>query len=278
MIAYDFETTNIAVGTPSPLYVTAYGRDGEFRIAEKLKTFDDLLEILALEFLTVENDGVRFVGWNANNFDVYFIAKALLLDPRYLMRPYMTRSKSLRGLRVIDQVSECQWEFLDGIAMTGCMMKLEKFLEKFSPDTLKMTGVIDFEAGEQFDASKQSHCAYAMADSVGLYNAIYAAQTIVRNTFHEVLRPTIGNMGIRIFQAHIPKEVAIQPLRADVDMIMRNYVMRGGYCYCAKKYTGPVWKYDINQAYAAAMREAWFLTATRNPCVSIGGGIPAFII
>ena len=32
--------------------------------------------------------------------------------------------------------------------------------------------------------------------------------------------------------------------------------MRGGYCYCVKRYQGPVWKYDINQAYAAAMREA----------------------
>lgn len=31
--------------------------------------------------------------------------------------------------------------------------------------------------------------------------------------------------------------------------------MRGGFCYCVRKYDGPVWKYDINQAYAAAMRE-----------------------
>ena len=274
MIAYDFETTNIAAGTPSPLYVTAYGADGEFRVAEKVKTFEDLLEVLALDFLTVENDGVRFVGWNANNFDVYFIAKALLLDQRYLMRPYMTRSKSLRGLRVIDQVNECQWEFLDGIAMTGCMMKLEKFLEKFAPDTQKMTGVIDFENGEQFDASKQTHCEYAMRDSVGLYNAMYAAQTIVRNTFHEVLRPTIGNMGIRIFQAHIPKEAVIQPLRVEVDRIMRDYVMRGGYCYCAKKYTGPVWKYDINQAYAAAMREAWLPDGNAQPVRQFWGRYP----
>jgi hypothetical protein len=32
--------------------------------------------------------------------------------------------------------------------------------------------------------------------------------------------------------------------------------MRGGFCYCVDRYEGPVWKYDLNQAYAAAMREA----------------------
>ena len=42
--------------------------------------------------------------------------------------------------------------------------------------------------------------------------------------------------------------------------IIKNYVMRGGYCFSVKKYRGPVWKYDLNQAYAAAMRD------TRLPC------------
>lgn len=265
MIAYDLETTNIAAGNPRPLYVTAYGRDGDYRVAEKLTDSEDLLEVLALEFLTPANDGVRFVGWNANNFDVYLVAKALLLDDRYLMRPYMTRSKSLRGMRVIDQVTECEWEFLDGMAMTGCQMKLELFLDKFAPDLPKMKGVIDFEAGEEFDASKQSHCEYAMRDSVGLYHALLNAQTIVKNTFGEVLRPTVGNMGIRIFQAHLPKDVSVQPLKVEVDRIMRDYVMRGGFCYCAKRYNGPVWKYDINQAYAAAMREAWLPDGNAQP-------------
>jgi len=274
MIAYDLETTNIGSGTPTPLYVTAYGRDGEYRIAEKLTDTDSLLEVLALDFLTVENDGCRFVGWNANNFDVYLVALALLKDARYEMRPYMTRSKSLRGMRVTDTVNGGEWEFLDGMAMTGCLMKLEKFLEKFAPDLPKMKGVIDFEAGEQFDATKQEHCEYAMRDSVGLYHALYAAQTIVRNTFGEVLRPTVGNMGIRIFQSHLPRDTAVQPLRDEVEQIMRDYVMRGGYCYCAKKYTGPVWKYDINQAYAAAMREAWMPDGYANKVSQYWGRYP----
>lgn len=266
MVAYDLETTNIAAGTPSPLYITAYGLDGDFRVAEKLNRYDDLLEILATTFLLSQYDNMRFVGWNANNFDVYMIAKALLLDDRYEMRPYLTRSKSLRGLRVTDLSSECQWEFLDGMAMTGCMMSLEKFLKVFAPEHEKMTGVIDFEGGETFDPDNQLHCQYAMRDSVGLYHGLMAAQTIVRNVFKQVLQPTIGNMGIKIFQSHLPADVAVQPLSADAERAVRDHVMRGGYCYCARRFNGKVWKYDINQAYAAAMREAWLPDGYANRC------------
>jgi len=264
MFAYDLETTRIEVGTPEPLYITGYGDDGEFLVSEKLTSRADLLEVLATRFLIPSLSGCRFVGWNANNFDVYLVALSLLLDDRYEMRPYMTRSKSLRGMRVKDLSNECEWEFLDGMAMTGCMMKLEKFLTVFAPDLPKMSGAIDWEK-EGFDASKQSHVEYAMRDSVGLFYALQNAQKIIRDTFGQVLRPTIGNMGIKIFQSHIPKDVTINPLAADVDKIMRDYVMRGGYCYCVKRYTGKVWKYDLNQAYAAAMREAWLPSGYANP-------------
>jgi len=274
MIAYDLETTNIGAGTPAPLYVTAYGLEGEYRVAGRLRSLDDLLNVLERDFLTTAADGWRFVGWNANNFDVYLVALALLKDERYEMRPYMTRSKSLRGMRVKDLTTGCEWEFLDGMAMTGCQMKLEKFLAVFAPDLPKMTGVIDFEAGEQFDPTNQKHCEYAMRDSVGLWAALHAAQEIVKNTFGEVLRPTVGNMGIRIFQSHLPKDVAVQPLSDEVDRIMRDYVMRGGYCYCARKYNGPIWKYDINQAYAAAMREAWLPDGYANKVSSYWGRYP----
>lgn len=266
IIAYDLETTNIKVGSPDPLYITAFGTltdnatgvSDDFRVAERLDSLADLLEVLATTFLLPEYDGVKFVGWNANNFDVYLIAKALLLDNRYVMRPYMTRSKSLRGMRVVDMQTQCEYEFLDGIAMTGCAMTLEKFLKTFAPpEYQKMINIINFEAGEQFDAGNQQHCEYAMRDSVGLYYALMEAQRIIKESFGMVLTPTIGNLGIKIFQSYLPPDVAVQPLNDVVEKIIRDFVMRGGYCYCARRYTGKVWKYDINQAYAAAMREAW---------------------
>ena len=261
IIAYDLETTNITPNeTPRPLYITAYGfyKDGEeFLRAQKLNSSDDLLEILATDFLIPQHDGFRFVGWNANNFDVYLIARALLLDSRYELRPYMTRSKSLRGLRVVDMTNMMQWEFLDGMAMTGCMMTLEKFLHVFAPDYEKLKDVINFEAGEVFDAGNSEHCAYALRDSVGLYHALIKAQGILKDVFGQILNPTIGNTGIKVFQSFLPVGVSVQELTDDVDTIVREQVTRGGYCYCARRYTGKVWKYDINQAYAAAMREAW---------------------
>lgn len=257
IIAYDLETTNIMVGTPTPLYVTAFGHDGEFKIAERTDSLEALLEILLTNFLITKNDGVRFVGWNANNFDSYLVAKALLLDNRFEMRPYMTRSKSLRGMRVVNTVTGGEWEFLDGMAMTGCMMTLEKFLNAFAPDYEKLKNIIDFDAGESFDYRNQAHCNYAMRDSEGLFWGMMRAQKIVKETFNMVLQPTIGNMGIKIFQAHIPPDVKVQTLNEESEQILRDYVMRGGYCYCVRRFTGKVWKYDINQAYAAAMREAW---------------------
>ncbi|HEY6018370.1 MAG TPA: DNA polymerase [Candidatus Paceibacterota bacterium] len=256
IIAYDLETTNIKAGTPTPLYLTGYGQDGGFRVAERIDGYEDLCDVIVTNFLTEELNGARFVAWNGNNYDVYFIAKALLTDERYVMRPYMTRSKALRGMRVIDTKTEREWEFLDGMSMTGIMMPLEKFLKIFAPDHLKMSDAIDWGV-EEFDYHKQSHCEYAMRDSVGLYYGMLKAESILTETFGQYLTPTIGNLGIKIFQSYLPKDVKVMPLPDDVEKIMRDYVMRGGFCFCAKKYTGPIWKYDLNQAYAAAMRDAW---------------------
>jgi len=95
-----------------------------------------------------------------------------------------------------------------------------------------------------------------MRDSVGLYHAMHRAQEIMMEAFGEPLRVTMGGTCIRIFQQHIPEGASIPTPRDEVLQATRDYVMRGGYVYCVKRYKGPVWKYDINQAYAAAMRDA----------------------
>lgn len=256
IIAYDFETTKIKKGTPDPLYITAYGDD--FFVSQDIKSLEHLRDILINKFLLVELNKTRFVGWNANNFDVYFIAAALLHEPEYLLRPYLTKGKSLRGLKVIlkEKVGGkiISWEFLDGMSMTGIQKPLKDFLKTFAPDYQKLDGP-SFET-EDFNSKIESHVKYAERDSEGLYYGILNAQNIVKEKFGEVLRPTIGNMGIRIFQANMPSNAIVwQPNRECLE-IVKDYVMRGGYCHCVRKYEGPIWKYDINQAYAAAMREA----------------------
>jgi len=263
LIAYDLETTRIRAGTPRPLYLTAYSDDVSLSLRAPVQSVEHLRALIVTNFLTSKLVGARFVGWNANHFDAYFIAAALILESGYVIRPFLTRSKNLRGLLVIAQGDESlppkaqrRWYFLDGMAMTGLQgMSLEKFLRTFAPDHEKLTGVIDFET-EEFDPQNPEHTDYAMRDSEGLYYGIRRAEEILLQHFNEPLGVTMGRACIRIFTSHIPERVTIPQPSEEIVAIIRDYVMRGGYCYCVRKYTGPIWKYDVNQAYAAAMREA----------------------
>jgi len=265
LIAYDLETTRIAAGSPQPLYITGYGAD--FFVSIALTGIVHLCEVIEQRFLLPELKGVRYVAWNGNNFDIYLIGAALLHSDKYILRPYLTRSKALRGLRVaLKSDRKMSWEFLDGISMTMGQAvlgekerskyadsTLKKFLSVFAPEYGKLEGP-DFER-EDFDASKPDHVRYAERDSIGLYHAMMKAQQIVMDAFEVPLFPTIGNTAIRIFQRNMPATVQVWEPPYTVLKIIRESVMRGGFCWRAKKYEGPIWKYDLNQAYAAAMRE-----------------------
>lgn len=259
LIAYDFETTRIAVGTPRPLYITAYGDNGAVNVSEPVTDAYDVLRVLNESFLTIANNKARFVAWNGNGFDAYLIAMAVLHSKDYIIRPYLTRSKALRGLKIIPTdpilAKSMYWEFVDGIAMLGMVgTSLDAFLKRFAPDFQKLDAP-DWE-NEEFDPTNRAHVEYAERDSEGLYHGMLAAQSIVVDHFNIGLSGTIGNMGIKIFQSFIPEQVRIKQPCLELSDIIKKSVMRGGYCHSVRKYHGPVWKYDLNQAYAAAMRES----------------------
>lgn len=279
LIAYDLETTNIAVGTPRPLYLTAKGAD--FWYSGEVLGSNHLREILTTRFLTPETAGCAFVAWNGNKFDVYLVSLALMKAPEFLIKPYLTQSKNLRGLRVILRqykdgveitgnkgVKQVSWEFLDGMAMLGILKRLKSktdkktgiketgFLHTFAPE-YDWEEAPDFDGGEQFNPRNPDHIRYAERDSEGLYHGMEKAREIVLEHFSIDLSPTIGNMGIKIFQRNMPKMIECWQPPAPALKAIRNQVMRGGFCFCVSRYSGPVWKYDINQAYAAAMREAY---------------------
>jgi hypothetical protein len=262
IVAYDLETTRIKAGTPEPLYITAFSDHRNFLLSNRIDSIEHLRELLIDHFIVPEMSGVKFVAWNANNFDVYFIAMALMADARYVLRPYLTKSKSLRGLRVVlrDELElkpnqQKSWEFLDGISMLGLQGKsLKDFLKVFAPEYEKIERE-SFETKE-FDADDPDDVQYAFRDSEGLYFAMMNAQEIIYERFNIGLRATIGNLGIRIFESRIPEGVQIRESELTLLAILRSHVCRGGYCHLMRKYKGPVWKYDLNQAYAAAMREA----------------------
>jgi hypothetical protein len=270
MIAYDLETTRIEVGTPRPLYLTAYGEN--FSFSGRLDSLANLRDILVSRFLTPENNGVRFVAWNGNNFDVFFIGACLLRSPEYILRPYLTRNKSLRGIRIQLRTPEGQpkqsWEFLDAMSMVGAAgTPLAKFLKTFAPEYLKLDAP-DWDK-EMFNADNPAHVAYAERDSEGLYHGMQKAQAIVLEHFGQGLQPTIGNLGIRIFQSGIPEGVQVWAPGFALEQIIRNFVMRGGYCFASRQFEGPVWKYDLNQAYAAAMRDARLPAGRATECKTI---------
>lgn len=255
MVAYDLETTRIKVGTPKPLYITAYS--DRFSYSGPVTTIEQLALILINNFLTVENKGFRYVAWNGNRFDVFFIAAALLHRPEYTLRPYMTRTKNLRGLKVIlgnpNDKKSPSWEFLDGMSMIGSLKPLKDFLKTFAPDYQKLDAP-DWEY-EEFNPKNKKHIEYAERDSEGLWHAMMKAQDIIIDNFNIGLKPTIGNMGIRIFQSFIPMGKSCYEPPFSALTAIRDYAMRGGFCYCVRKFQGKIWKYDLNQAYAAAMRD-----------------------
>lgn len=264
MVAYDLETTNIGPGTPQPLYITAYGESPAIHYASEIETMAHLGLILVNNFLTPEHAGVKFVAWNGNRFDGFIIAAALITDNRFIIRPYLTQSKMLRGLRVeMVEIPEWHsgkkppsWEFLDGIAMLGLAgVSLSKFLANFAPAYRKLSENINF-AVESFNSKNPKHCSYAMRDSEGLYHGMVHAQNIFLEYFNQPLTVTMGGACIKVFQAHIPPDTQIAALKPECELVIRDFVMRGGYCHIVRPYKGPIWKYDINQAYAAAMREA----------------------
>jgi hypothetical protein len=257
MIAFDLETTRIQAGTPRVLYLTAYGES--WQCSMPIRSLAHLARVLEARFLTDENEGARFVGWNSNAFDTYFIARALLRLDGYTLRPYLTRSKSLRGLAVLHDATGRRWEFLDGLAMTGLgsteCRALKDFLRVFAPAYEKLTAPA-WDQGEQFDARNPEHQAYALRDSEGLYHGMRAVEAITLEHFGLPLAATVGNIGIKAFQQALPAGVNVwEPPLAALEAI-RSRVYRGGFCALARRYRGPVWKYDLNQAYAAAMREA----------------------
>ena len=280
LVAYDLETTNIAKGTPKLKYITAFGES--LRVSAEVTNPGELLDILLAKFLTEENDGFRFVAWNGNRYDAYFIAHAVLQDSRFTIRPYLTGKHQLRGLRVTREGAVYQdgrkkkkvfsWEFLDGMAMTGIEKGLKKFLEVFAPEYGKLD--LDFSK-TSFDARKPSHVAYAERDSEGLYHGLQRANSIMQTRFGVGLNPTIGNTGIKIFQSKLPATVACWRPGEELENVLRTFAVRGGYCYCVKRYEGDIYKYDLNQAYAAAMREAKLPAGKAIECAGYVPGKPA---
>lgn len=281
LIAYDLETTPIAPGTPQPVYLTAYGEG--LRLASRIDSMAHLGALIADQLLTDDLAGSYFVAWNANRFDAFMVAAALLTDDRFVLHPYLTGSKALRGLRIqaaadVGKRVARAWHFADGMAMLGLQgVSLERLTRTFAPDHAKLAGAIDWSR-EAFDPDDPVHQAYAMRDSEGLWHAMTRAQAIMLREFDQPLRLTIGATGIRVLASMLPAGVQVRQAPEDAERIIRDEVLRGGYVHCVARYQGPVWKYDINQAYAHAMRAARLPAGALSRCSRVPRSAAAYIV
>lgn len=274
-IAYDLETTNIASGTPAVLYITAFAKPmidaykcPNFQFSAPIGRWDQsagerlaaLCNILETYFLIPEHNKHRFIAWNGNKFDVYFIAFALLLSDNWVLHPFLTRSGTIRGLRVVGQKDKdgLQFEFLDGLAMTGLDTvgtKLAKFLGMFAPKEFqKLTDAVDFET-ESFDANNPEHVRYAERDSEGLFYAMIECNRRFRGLTGNDLQPTLGRAAVYHLISRMPEGAIVFRPPQELFDVLHGVVKRGGYVWINRRFRGKVWKYDLNQAYAGAMRD-----------------------
>ena len=260
LIAYDFETTRIPTFATQemrvkPLYLTAYGEGGLLLSRPLLRDMAHTAGLLESEFLTDARLKARYVAWNGNRFDVRIVLDAIVeYLPAYAVTPFWAGMAGLRGALVYDRANpKRHWYFLDGIAMTGLTgMPLRDFMPLFAPAYSK--GTIEFESVE-FNPRDPAHVAYAERDSEGLYHAMIAADKIMFDLTGRGLQVTIGNAGIKFFQSKMPEGAQVWPSPGRAHDLIQKYGKRGGYVFTARSYMGPLWSYDINQAYGAAMRE-----------------------
>lgn len=247
--------------TPLPKYLTVVGRD--IMLSENLHhSYERLAFLLRTNFLRPTFVGARFNAWNANRFDVRLMFNSVVdFLPDYGIEPFIAKTGAIRGARIfLNEKPSWFWLFLDGMTMTGLTKTpLKKFVEIFAPHVPKLSGAVNFEI-EEFDSTNGSHVAYAERDSVSLFAGLGECENQTQSFTGFPLSPTVGRLAIKYFATQIPPKISIWRLKGEWNDIVKNYGYRGGYVFTAKKYHGPLYQYDLNQAYAAAMRDA------RLPC------------
>jgi hypothetical protein len=247
--AYDLETVAIAAGSiPEPRYVSV-SIAGEVS-GWPVHTFAELHDVIVSEFLTDDLVNHSFVGYNSNRFDAYLVAQSLKNDDGYLIEPWLARGHQLRGMRISDTENPKRfWVFSDAMAMTGFQGSLQSFLDAFAPGERK--GAIDVL---HFDATNALHVAYNHNDTATLQTALDRVDELFADVTGMTAQNTIGKLAIKAFQRNLPEGVLVWPVPQSARDGL-NIAKRGGYVYCRGRYSGPVWKYDINQSYASQMRK-----------------------
>jgi hypothetical protein len=272
IVAYDFETTRIPTKdgdemTVHPLYIAFHGKT--IRYATPLfESYDQTADAFRHIWPQLEN-GTMLCAYNANRFDLR-IAMQSFIETEFTVEPFASRVAGLRG--AILRKGRKRVLMLDPIAMLGMQCDLRTFIAVFAPNYPK--GEIDF-GSVTFDPDNPDHVAYAKRDAEALYHAMQKASTVVRAITGRNLAATIGALAIRTFMSRMPRSAVVPALRPEQYRIVRRIIMRGGYV-ASRRFRGKLWTYDLNQAYAFAMRSCSMPSGRCLPTNTYRSGIPSF--
>lgn len=250
-IAYDFETDAIAAGTPGPRYLVMVREDDDAVLfAEDIRRLS-WRDVLVRYFLRPEFAGYRFVAYNGNRFDAHFLLKAMSEVAAVEAMPFLAGSNALRGVAVtLKENPKIRWTFSDAIAMTGFTGKLASFIKAFgNPGDAKLAA----EDITDFNPESEQDRAYALADTRCLAHAMKNWAKELHDFSGAWPGNTVGAMAIKLFQSKLPDGVLIWEAPAFAKALIEG-AKRGGYVWTAGRYRGPAYGYDINQCYAAQMR------------------------
>lgn len=178
-------------------------------------SLDDMLE----DIIHPKNNGMIFYAHNGGRYDfLYFIQYLKDNHPDYHIE--WVRS----GIRIIGFIVEMSYkkskrrdakpkmakiEFRDSMALLN--FSLAKLTKSFEPEHGKLTGTIDWEAGETFDVTNPKHITYAENDVLSLYEILDKFFTIIRTNFNLYQRPpwTASSYGRMAWQATLPEDMKL---------------------------------------------------------------------
>lgn len=278
IVAYDFETTRIPrkrdftgdeLRVIKPRYLTAYGDMAGVEAYGEVASYDAVAEFFYDRIWRNVESKSMLCAYNANRFDLRILLQALF-GGGFVLEPFVSKVSGLRGSIIREGRKRCL--LLDPIAMLGLQCDLRTFLSVFAPDYPK--GELDFEK-RVFNPKNPAHVLYARRDSEALYRAMLTARKTVEDIAKERLRATVGALAIRAFMQAMPRNAVVPALRPRLYEIVRRAVMRGGFVF-SRRFRGPVWTYDLNQAYAFAMRNCDLPCGRALPVRSFASSQPGF--
>lgn len=228
--------------------------DGEFYV--KFDTVKAFLQFV----LRKKYRRFRIYAHFGGKYDFLFILDELQRSfPDFVCHSPLDDNGEKRGYKMVHQgpkaiqITVCRgknnWHFVDSSALFP-NMSLDSLSKAFNVETKKLTGTINFKAGERVDRLNKKHCEYLEADCISIYQVIRAFQND-KNIKKEGLHLTIASQAMGIFRHSLKFHVRVNPPRVS-EFVRKGYA--GGRVEIFKMLGRGLQYYDVNSLFPTMMR------------------------